>query len=149
MDGLFNYFLGKGRRNNFWEKKLVPQLGIEPLPFACEASAITTEPSWPVVVEVTRMPIYNNALGSVSTQYFLLFLNTWSQLLFLSFSFLFSFYLLPPFFSYCFVEFTFFLFFFLFFFFSSYFFLHRLSLPFYSFFFPIIFFPSFFYSLVL
>ena len=32
-------------RKYLWEKKLVPQLGIEPLPFACEASALTTEPS--------------------------------------------------------------------------------------------------------
>ena len=42
------------------KNKLMPQLGIEPLPFACEASPLTTEPPGPVVVEVTRMP---NALG--------------------------------------------------------------------------------------
>ena len=40
--------------------------------FACEASALTTEPPGPVVVEVTRKPIYTNALGSVPTQYFIL-----------------------------------------------------------------------------
>ena len=60
----------------------MPQLGIEPLPYACEgtfaceatceASALITEPPGPVVVEVTRMPIYTNALGLVPTQYFLL-----------------------------------------------------------------------------
>ena len=50
----------------------MPQLGIEPLPFACEANALTTEPPGPVVVEVTRMLIYTNALGSDSTQYLLL-----------------------------------------------------------------------------
>ena len=35
MDGLFNYFLDGGWKgkieNTFWKKKLVPQLGIEPL----------------------------------------------------------------------------------------------------------------------
>ena len=58
----------------------MPQLGIEPLPFACEAfclcaceaSALTTEPPGPVVVKVTRMPIYTNALGSVPTPSFCL-----------------------------------------------------------------------------
>ena len=49
MDGLINYFLDGGWKgkieNTCWKKKLVPQLGIEPLPFACEASALTTEPS--------------------------------------------------------------------------------------------------------
>ena len=38
--------LSRGKiENTCWKKKLVPQLGIEPLPFACEASALTTEPS--------------------------------------------------------------------------------------------------------
>ena len=32
---------------------------------ASEASALTTEPPGIVVVEVTRMPIYTNALGTV------------------------------------------------------------------------------------
>ena len=45
MDGLFNYLLGKGRRKILVGKKALPQVGIEPLPFACEASALTTEPS--------------------------------------------------------------------------------------------------------
>ena len=45
MDGLFNYLLGKGRRKILVGNKAVPQLGIEPLPFACETSALTTEPS--------------------------------------------------------------------------------------------------------
>ena len=49
MDGLFNYFLDGGWKgkieNTCWKKRLVPQLGIEPLPFACEVSALTTEPS--------------------------------------------------------------------------------------------------------
>ena len=47
MDGLFNYLLHGGWKieNTCGNKKLVPQLGIEPLPFACEASALTTEPS--------------------------------------------------------------------------------------------------------
>ena len=114
--------VGKGR----WEKKLVPQLGIETLPFACEASALTTEPPWPVVLEVTRMPIYNNALGSVPTQYFLLFKYLIPTFFFL-FPFCFSFYLLPPFLLpfFPFVLLTspfFFLFSFFFSFFSSYFF---------------------------
>ena len=42
------------------------------LPFACEASALATEPPGPVVVEMTRMHIYTNTLGSVPTQCFLL-----------------------------------------------------------------------------
>ena len=79
MDGLFNYFLDGGWKgkieNTCWKKKLVPQVGIEPLPFACEASALTTDHHDRWLVEVTRMPIYTNALGSVPTQYFLL-LNT-------------------------------------------------------------------------
>ena len=48
MDGLFNYFLDggwKGNKNTCRKEKLVPQVGFEPLPFACEASALTTEPS--------------------------------------------------------------------------------------------------------
>ena len=49
MDGLFNYFLYGGWKGkiekDLWEKKARPQLGIEPLPFASEASALTTEPS--------------------------------------------------------------------------------------------------------
>ena len=49
MDGLFNYFLDgvwKGKiKILVWKEKLVPQVGFEPLPFACEASALTTEPS--------------------------------------------------------------------------------------------------------
>ena len=32
-------------RKYLWEKKLVPELGIEPLPFGCEASALTIDPS--------------------------------------------------------------------------------------------------------
>ena len=35
----------KGNKEKYlWEKKLMPQLGNEPLPFACEESALTTEP---------------------------------------------------------------------------------------------------------
>ena len=49
----------------------IRSLRLNHLPFACEASALTTEPPGPVVVEVTGMTIYtNNALGSVPTQYF-------------------------------------------------------------------------------
>ena len=47
IDGWSVQLLSRRRfeRKYLWEKKLVPQLGIEPLPFACEASALTTEPS--------------------------------------------------------------------------------------------------------
>ena len=49
MDGLFNYLLDGGWKGKIektcGKKKLVPQLGIEPLPFTSEASALTTEPS--------------------------------------------------------------------------------------------------------
>ena len=118
------------------------------------------------------MPIYKIALGSVPT--FLLFLNTPNSFsfFFLSvfhsiffpplfhivlltspFSFLFSFYLLPPFISYCFVDFTFFLSFFPFFFssfffsfFSSYFYHHRFFPSFLFLFLSHRFFPLFFYS---
>ena len=48
VDGLFNYLLRqrleREDRKYLWGKKALPQLGIEPLPFACEASALTTEP---------------------------------------------------------------------------------------------------------
>ena len=50
MDGLFNYFLDGGWKGKIKiiVGKIVPQVGFEPLPFACEASALTTEPSRPV-----------------------------------------------------------------------------------------------------
>ena len=38
--------VGKGEKEKYsWEKKLLSQLGNEPLPFAWDASALTTEPS--------------------------------------------------------------------------------------------------------
>ena len=51
IDGL-SVWCWKGKKEKYlWEKKLMPQLGNEPLPFACEAkhfaceaSALTTEP---------------------------------------------------------------------------------------------------------
>ena len=45
----------------------MPQLGGLNPSFACEASFCKL-----LLVEVTRMPIYTNTLGSVPTQYFLL-----------------------------------------------------------------------------
>ena len=71
------------------------------------------------ILEVTRMPIYTNALGSVPTQYF--FLSEYLMPTLFSFFFLSVFhsifFTLPsPFLSFCFVDFTFFsllLFFFL------------------------------------
>ena len=51
-----------------------------------------------IVVEVTRIPIYTNALGSVPTQYFLFLILDPNSIFFLfPFCFCFSFYLLPPF----------------------------------------------------
>ena len=106
----------------------MPQLGIEPLPFACEtfclcaceASALTTEPPGPVVVKVTRMPIAIYQCTGFSPNTFLLSKCLIPTLIFFLFPFCFSFYLLPPFLlsSFCFVDFTFLfslLFFFLFF----------------------------------
>ena len=95
-------------------KKFLPQLGDDPLPFACEASALyigilfttTTGPGGSVVT---------SALGSVPTQYFLLLfflcLNTFPHF-FLSFSFLFFILSSPSplpflFLSFCFVDVTF------------------------------------------
>ena len=105
-----------------------------------QASALTTEPSWQVLVEVTRMPIYNNALGSVPTQYFLLFKYLIPTLISFFFLSVFHSIFFPPSFSLSFLLFCwlllFYLFFFLFFsFFSSYFSPHR-------------FFPSFFICLL-
>ena len=130
------YLLDRGWKgkieNTCGNKKLVPQLRIEPLPLACEASALSTEPSRPVVVEVTRMPIYTNALGSVPTLLpVILDLNSF---FFLS-PFCFSFYLLPPFLPFVLLTSPFF------FIFSSFFFFFSSSSPsffallFYSFFF--------------
>ena len=94
-----------GRKKNSCHK-----WGLNHLPFACEASALTTEPLGLMVVEVTRMPIYTTALGSVPTQY----LNSPTL-----FSFFFPFFFSPSLFlSFCFVDFTFLPFSF----FSSYFF---------------------------
>ena len=76
-----------------------------------------------MIVEVTRMPIYNNALGLVPTQYFLLFKYLIPTLFsFFPFVFCFSFYLPPfllPFFTFVLLTSPFFFpsFFFLFFFF--------------------------------
>ena len=80
-----------------------------------------------MVVEVTRMPIYNNALNSVPTQYFLLFKYLIPTLF--SFFFLSSIFspLLLPFFPFVLLT-------------ALFFFLHFFFLPFFPFlFFPIIF----------
>ena len=96
-----------------WGKKSCHNWGLNHLLYACEASALTTEPPGPVLVEVTRMPIYTNALGQfpntvIPSSFFCL--NTFPQLFFFLFPFCFSFYLLPT--SFCFVDFTFLLLFF-------------------------------------
>ena len=43
IDGPFGRAeVGKGRKKNSCGKKLMPQPGNEPLPFACEENALTT-----------------------------------------------------------------------------------------------------------